>query len=118
MSTVYNNSLFGGSVFDMKGAFANPLRKNLFEVKNELVGYYDLRNVSISKNQYVDIQIVISDLNNSNIKELDQIEQWHQKVKKNLKEDHDMDESLEFTHISEYLNGFARMIFYQMKLYS
>ena len=71
MSTVYNSSFFGGSVFEMKGTYANPLRKNLFEVKNKLVGYYDLRNVTISKNQYVDIQIVISDLINSNIKELD-----------------------------------------------
>ena len=61
MKKAFQSKVFGGSIFAMRGGFRNPLIKNLFEVKNIVVGYYDLRNVRISNNRFVDIQIIISD---------------------------------------------------------
>ena len=51
----YVSKVFGGPIFNAQGGFRNPLRKNLYEVKNLVVGYYDLRNVRISGDRFVDI---------------------------------------------------------------
>ena len=48
MKKAWTSKVFGGSVFTMTNGFRNPLRKNLYEVRNMLVGYYDLRNVRVS----------------------------------------------------------------------
>ena len=55
MKKTYQNKTFGGSIFSMEGRLRNPLKKNLYEVRNLMVGYFDLRNVRISDDCYVDI---------------------------------------------------------------
>jgi hypothetical protein len=76
----YHSQVFGGPIFNAMGGFRNPLRKNLYEVRNLIVGYFDLRHIRISNNLFVDIQIIISDPTHTDITALGKIKKWHQKI--------------------------------------
>ena len=79
MKKGFMSKVYGGPIFNAQGGFRNPLRKNLYEVRNMCVGYFDLRNVRISNDRYVDIQIIISDPTHTDITALAKIKKWHQK---------------------------------------
>lgn len=96
LKKAYQSKVFGGAIFNMTNGFRNPLRKNLYEVRNLLVGYYDLRNVRIENNLYVDIQIIISDPTHSDIMSLAKIKKWHQKVQKILRRGQTVEETIDF----------------------
>ena len=55
MKKGFKSKVYGGPIFNALGGFRNPLRKNLYEVRNMCVGYFDLRNVRISNDRVVDI---------------------------------------------------------------
>lgn len=85
MKKAFQSKVFGGSIFAMRGGFRNPLSKNLYEVRNIVVGYYDLRNVRISNDRFVDIQIIISDPTHQDVMALTKIKKWHNRVQKILR---------------------------------
>lgn len=49
LKKAWNSKTFGGSLFKLDGALRTPLNKNIYEVRNLMVGYYDLRNVRVSE---------------------------------------------------------------------
>lgn len=51
----YSSKVFGGPIYRQEEKLRNPLSTHLYEVRNLLVGYYDLRNVRVSGNKFVDI---------------------------------------------------------------
>ena len=70
--TGYNNPNFGGSLFDpfisskriRKGVIQerkNSLFVKIFEVRNMVVGFYNLRNVKVSNGHFLNIQLLITD---------------------------------------------------------
>jgi len=85
LKKAYHSKVFGGPIFNAMGNFRNPLRKNLYEVRNLIVGYFDLRHIRISNDRFVDIQIIISDPTHTDVTALGKIKKWHQKIQKLLK---------------------------------
>jgi len=116
LKKAYSSKVFGGPIFRQEGKLRNPLNKNIYEVRNLFVGYYDLRNVRISGNKYVDIQIIISDPTHSDLAAYENIKAWHSKCIKLRRSKEKFDDFIEFNAINFYLNGFARMIFYTKTL--
>jgi len=79
------------------------------------VGYFDLRNVRISGDKFVDIQIIISDPTHKDVAACKKIKAWHSKCIKFRRSKERFDDFIEFNSINYYLNGFARMIYYTKK---
>lgn len=112
------SKVFGGPIFRQEGKIRNPLSKNIYEFRTLFVGYYDLRNVKISDNKFVDIQIIISDPTHKDVSALRRIKDWNAKCIKLRRSKERFDDFIDFHKINSYLNGFARMIFYTKTLTS
>ena len=80
------------------------------------MGYFDLRNVRISDNKFVDIQIIISDPTHKDLAACKKIKAWHSKCIKLRRSGERFDDSIDFNDINFYLNGFARMVYYTKTL--
>ena len=101
MASAFVNGTFGGPVFepiivdgyisampgpDLEkldgGGYAvtrkNNLYSNLFRCKNMIVAYYNLLKVKLTDNQFVDIQILITDRSTSRHRNFCMLLDWHQ----------------------------------------
>ena len=68
----WSNEFFGGSVFEpvkskqMKLKQENSLRHTISQNKLNVIDFFDLQNIKVSKNKFMDLQILICDDENSN----------------------------------------------------
>jgi len=51
----------------------NGLMTELFELRKEVVGFYDLRNIKVSKRGFLDIEILVTD----SLVHSDRMAKWH-----------------------------------------
>ena len=65
----------------------NGLKKNLFEQKNQVVGFYSLDNIQVSETLFIDIQILITDPHVRKSRSLEKVKDWHDMCRKNEKFD-------------------------------